>query len=390
MKVALVTMVFPHPRQGVWPGIERHTGELAGALAREGAEVTVLTTFWNGGEEHETWKGIEILRVPDTGWKWGKAGRLLNAHVHSFGRNLLRHSDRLKRMDAIHSFVGLSRGKDLAALGVPLFSSFPHRDKPERLHDALGQYRDFRTERRFFPLASAVFAGSLEARRVLIDEYRLDPSRVHVVPLGVNGDVFTPPEKGRPGVPWDERPQGLRLLYIGPLIRRKGLYTLIEALPVVARSSIPFRLSMVGRGPEEASLRALAGRLGVADRIDFAGFVAEPELVRWYQNADIFIFPSTREGFGLVLVEAMACGLPIVVSDVAPMPEVVGGAGVLFAHSDPADLAAGILKVAKDPDLRMRLSREGRRLVEEKYLWRRVARQTLDHYERAISRAVAV
>jgi len=385
LKVVLVSMVFPHPKRGVWPGIERHVGELSRALVREGAEVSVLTTFWNGGQERERWEGVEVYRVPDAGQKWGPVGRLLNGHIRSFARNIFRHRPLLEAADAIHAFVGLPRSRDLAALGVPLFASFPHREKPERFYDTVGQLIDYRTERRLFPLTAAGFAGSSEARRVLLEQYHLDPDRVHVVPLGVDGKLFTPPSAPRPAAPWDERKQGLRLLYVGPLVRRKGLHSLVEALPLFSRASIPFRLSLVGRGPDEENLRAIASRLGVSDRIEFAGFVAEPDLVRWYQESDIFVFPSTHEGFGLVLVEAMACGLPVVVCDVPPMPEVVGDGGLVVRPSDPAALAAGILKVARDEALRRRLSETGRKRVEERYLWQRVARQTIDHYEKARS-----
>ena len=90
-----------------------------------------------------------------------------------------------------------------------------------------------------------------------------------MLPHGVNADRFVPPPGARPTAPWDARPHGLGLLYIGPLIRRKGLHTLMEALAIVRRDSIPFRLSLVGRGPEEENLRILAGRLGISERVDF-------------------------------------------------------------------------------------------------------------------------
>jgi glycosyltransferase involved in cell wall biosynthesis len=382
VKVTLVSIVFPHPERGVWPGIERHVGELSRALAREGVEVRVITSFWNGGEERESWEGVQIYRVPDARQRWGRAAHLLNWNVRSFSRSVLKHLELLRDSDAIHTFVGLSTHAELSALGVTLFASFPHRETPDRLQDTLTQAGRQRTERQFFQVSRAVFAGSHEARRELLTAYGLAPGLVHVIPLGVDGERFRPPETPRPRDPGKERPEGMRLLYVGPLLGRKGVATLIEALPMMPESSIPVRLLIVGRGPEESSLKALADRLGVANRITFAGYVEEGDLVKKYQESDLFVFPSTREGFGLVLVEAMACGLPIITTDLPPMPEVVGDAALLVPPSDPEKLARAVVRIAGDEALRTRLSQEGRRQVEERYLWRRVALQTLEHYRK--------
>ncbi len=382
MKVTFISIVFPYPERGVWPGIERLVGELSRALAREGAEVRVLTSFWNGGEERESWEGVQIFRVPDARQRWGRAAHLLNWNVRTFSRNVLKHVDLLRDSDAIHTFVGLSTPAELSALGVPLFASFAHREVPDRLRDNLTQAGQLRTERRLFQASRAVFAMSHEARRELLTAYGLPPGLVHVIPLGVDGEHFRPPETPRPRDPSKERPEGMRLLYVGPLVGRKGVATLIEALPMMLESSVPVRLLVVGRGPEEPGLKALADRLGVAGRITFAGYVEEKDLVNKYQESDLFVFLSTREGFGLVLVEAMACGLPIVTTDVPPMPEVVGDAALLVPPSDPEKLARAVVQIAGDEALRTRLAQEGRRLVEERYLWRRVALQTLEHYRK--------
>ena len=386
MKVTLVSMVFPHPRSGIWPGIERAVGELARALVKEGASVSVLTTYWNGGQEEETWEGIRIHRLPDAGRTWGRAGYLFSWNVRSFARRALARGDLLRGSNVVHAFVSLSRARRWRDLGLPLFASVPHRERPRTLADRLTLAGRFSMERRFLALAEGTFAGSSAAREVLIADYGLDPSRVHVVPLAVAGDRFTPPAGPRPADPARDRREGIRLLFVGPLIQRKGLRTLVEALPALRRASVPFRLKLVGEGPEEAPLRGLAASLGVAGDVEFEGFVEERLLVAAYQQADLFVFPSLLEGFGLVLVEAMACGLPIVATGVEPMTEVVGDAGVYFPPSDAAALGEALVRCATDRELRSELSSRGRQRVETRFLWQRVARQTLDHYERACAR----
>jgi glycosyltransferase involved in cell wall biosynthesis len=387
MKVTMVSPVFPFPNAGAWPGIERWVGELSRALVKAGADVSVLTTFWNGGSEEDSWEGVRICRVPDARQRWGKAGLIAGWNVRSFSRNILRHRDLLRSSDVIHSFVGLSSRRELANLGVPLFASFPHRDRASGLSETVVQLGRFRRDRRFFQRTNTVFTGSEAARRVLIGEYGLDAGRVHVVHLGVDGERFIPPGKTRPGDPAREREEGVRLLYMGPFLRRKGLHTLVKSLPRIRDAGVSFKLFLVGEGPEENQLRALASELGVSDRISFEGFARGARVIDWYQQADLFVFPSTLEGFGLVLVEAMACGLPVITTEVAPMPEVVGEAGETVPPSDPRALAGAIIGLARDAARRQDLGRRGRRRVEEKFLWRRVAEQTLGHYGRACGHA---
>jgi len=111
--------------------------------------------------------------------------------------------------------------------------------------------------------------------------------------------------------------------------------------------------------------------------------VGDRELPDLYRGADLFVFPSTKEGFGLVLVEAMACGLPVVTTALAPMTEVVGEAGLFFRPGDPADLANAIVKAARDPELRSRMRSEGSRRVRERFMWSRVAERSIEIYRRA-------
>lgn len=374
-------MVFPWPEPGVWPGIERAAGELARALAKEGAQVTVLTTYWNGGHDGDLWEGIRIRRVTDATRSWGKAGYLFSWNVRSFSRRVLHHPEILRDSDVLHAFVGLSGPERYKALGRPLFVSFPHRERPRGLTDRMALAGRFGIDRRCLRAADGVFAGSSVARDVLVADYGVDPARTHVVPLGVDGETFRP--ASRPSDPVPEGSDGIRLLYAGPLIRRKGLSTLIEALPFLKRRSIPFHLLLVGEGPELQPLREQAASLGVGGAIEFAGFVKESRLVEAYRGADVFVFPSLLEGFGLVLVEAMACGLPVVANAIAPMTEVVGDAGLLVPPSDPGALGEALARLAADPDLRAALAGRARRRVEDRFLWRRVALQTLEHYERA-------
>lgn len=383
MNVTLITMAYPHPRAGFWPGIERQVAGFAAALRDAGADVSVITSFRNGGPPCEMHEGIRIFRVEDTGHRFGRLGYLMNMHVRSLGANALRLTEVIGASDVIESFLPLPATPALERSGLALFAFFPHRDKPMGWSDYLLHPQHFRMEKRFFGRVSKVIVASAESQRVLIQEYGVAESRIEIVPLGVS-PLFLSEAKEAAGPATRravEEAAAVRLLYVGLLIPRKGLHTLIRALPLLREAGHSFRLTIAGSGPDRPALQVEAARAGVADRVDFLGRVEDDKLPTLYRSADIFVFPSVKEGFGLVLVEAMACGLPVVASAAPPIPEVVGAAGEFFKPEDPSDLALVLGRVISDPALRRRLSAEGRQRVRDRFLWSRVAERTLEIYK---------
>jgi len=385
VNVTLITMAYPHPRAGHWPGIERQAAGFATALRDAGARVSVITSFRNGGEAQEVHDGISIFRVPDSAHRFGRLGYVMNLHVRTLGHNALALTDVLERSDVVESFIPLPVGAKLRALKPAVFAFFPHRDRPLVWTEYLIHPENFRMEKRFYREATKVIVASTESRRVLLQEYGVPESRIEVVPLGL-AESFVPfldaprPTDDRAG---DDGERPIRLLYVGLLIPRKGLGTLIEALPLVRQAGVRFQAILAGHGPDKEGLMRRARDLGVGDMIEFPGRVGDRELPDLYRGADLFVFPSTKEGFGLVLVEAMACGLPVVTTALAPMTEVVGEAGLFFRPGDPADLANAIVKAARDPELRSRMRSEGSRRVRERFMWSRVAERSIEIYRRA-------
>ena len=131
--------------------------------------------------------------------------------------------------------------------------------------------------------------------------------------------------------------KGRYLLSVGHLIERKGHHIAIESLQYLPGVT----LLIAGAGPEEAALKDLASRLGVADRLRWGGVVPQTELKWWYSAADVLALCSSREGWANVLLEAMACGTPVIATDIWGTPEVVStpAAGVLMARRDASALA---------------------------------------------------
>jgi glycosyltransferase involved in cell wall biosynthesis len=146
---------------------------------------------------------------------------------------------------------------------------------------------------------------------------------------------------------------------------RKRLVDLVRAA-VELRARIPgVQIRIVGHGPEHAALARLCGDLDLGDSVVLLGDVTRAQLAEEYVNADVFCLPSVQEGFGIVFLEAMAAGLPVVACRAAAIPEVVhdGATGVLVPPRDPAALARAIGDLLRDPARRKALGDEGRRRV---------------------------
>lgn len=145
------------------------------------------------------------------------------------------------------------------------------------------------------------------------------------------------------------------ILYIRNAKPHKNSAALVEAFALL--DAPEYKLVLSGN-PDDACVTT-AARLGVTDRVIFAGRIPEEQLADYYRGADIAAFPSLYEGFGIPAVEAMACGTPVVASNTTSLPEVVGTTGVLVDPHDVSDIAAGLAEVLNDETLRARLRREG-------------------------------
>ncbi|MCU0606278.1 MAG: glycosyltransferase [Candidatus Edwardsbacteria bacterium] len=213
-------------------------------------------------------------------------------------------------------------------------------------------------------------------------------------PAVVAGQGYDP--SIRPAVPADRARLRARLGldrftigYAGRLTEQKGLRHLLEASARVAR---PHRLLIVGEGPARAGLVRRAGELGIDGRVLFTGALPEHRLVHAYLSAmDLFVLPSVtmpklKEQFGLVLVEAMVCGVPVIGSASGEIPNIVGDAGLVVPEGDPAALAAAIDRVMAGAALRRSMIAEGRARARRQFSWNAVAERSHAFYRQLAGR----
>lgn len=236
--------------------------------------------------------------------------------------------------------------------------------------------------------ADRIICASEAERELLVNGYGLDEKRISVIPCGVDIDLFRPLDQGRVrqrlGLPLDEP----IVLFVGRIEPLKGIDTLLRA---VAQIKAHLRLLIVGGDEQDAArkatLFALAQELGIADRVEFVDAVGHDRLPLFYNAADVCVVPSHYESFGLVALEAMACGVPVVASRVGGLRDTVrdGETGYLVPWSCPEPFAERLELVLGNKGLRRSLGLIARSAVE-RFRWSDVACRVEEIYHQLVSR----
>ncbi len=202
-----------------------------------------------------------------------------------------------------------------------------------------------------------------------------------VIPqFGVDPDIFTPPPTPRPPAP-------VRIAYAGRLVPEKGADLLIEAL---AGLTGDWQATILGNGPEEARLHNLIGEYGLENRIAFKPMIPSTEMAQFYRSVDVLAVPSRArpnwtEQFGRVLIEAMACGVTVVGSNVGEIPYVIGDAGIIFPENDADALRITLERLIDAPELRRELGTRGRERVLARFTQKQIALETVNVYKEMLA-----
>jgi len=200
--------------------------------------------------------------------------------------------------------------------------------------------------------ADLVITVSNFTARQVSDLLGVEPSRIRVIPHGVH--------PAPPSLCQREK----IVLFVGVLQKRKNLLRLIEAFEALPEE---WRLMLAG-APSGYGADAILERARAHPRVQITGYLATPALEQLYARASIFAFPSLDEGFGIPVLEAMAHGLPVVTSNTSALPEVAGDAALLVSPEDPSEIAAALLRLAQNDDLREQLARRGMAQAQT-YTW---------------------
>src|SRR6266508_3841180 len=231
------------------------------------------------------------------------------------------------------------------------------------------------------PMTHLIAISDFIRRRLI--RLGIAPTKITRVYLGVELERFAPDPEARAilGRELGFGPEDLVVASVMQLLPRKNPAVLVEACGLLAKRGVPIRLLVAGDGPLHSELEELGHTLGIGDRVHWLGHQARPE--RAMQAADLFVLTSVGEAFGLVLAEAMACGLPIVGSNSGAIPEIVedGKTGFLVPPLSPEGFADAIDKLAHDASLRLRMGAAGRRRAQQLFSVESHVRHMLEVYE---------
>lgn len=379
MRLLLINNEFP-PIGGGGSTVTKYAIEY---LTAAGHEVALITSRYKNLPKRETISGATIIRIPairrykDYCSMWELVIFGLSAVVYTFfytGRH---------RVDFIQAYFAVPAGwvawliKKLR--GIPYAVYFGGSDIPGANPSRYKNIYPLLT-----PLLKLIWRGA-EFRTVCSQELarlgkQADPAADFIViPNGVQTNRFQP--INRPASPV------VKILFIGRLIPRKGFQRVLQALPRLRQlTAKPFEVEVVGTGAAQSELDKLAEELGVSDLIHYIGAVSYDRLEKSYQYADIFVLTSLSEGMPSVILEAMACGLPIIASDVGGNNEIVheGVNGFLIAGNDVDTIASRLAQLINDQVLRRQLGVAGRQFALD-YDWSTI----MDRYEKLYQQAGA-
>jgi phosphatidylinositol alpha-1,6-mannosyltransferase len=375
MKTLLLSEIFP-PRNG---GSGRWFWEIYRRL--ESAKYLLVVGESDGQQAFDNNHEKQIIRLPLAMTQWGIAS--WSGAIGYWKRVLqLRQLVRRNRITQVHCGRCLPEGVMCLALkqwlGVP-YVCYVHG---EDINTASNSREHAFLVRRVLANAEYCIANSRNTARLLREDWNVAEARVRVLHPGVDCKAFSPRPRAtevRKQLEWGDRPV---VLTVGRLQRRKGHDMLIRALPSILNTLPNALYSIVGAGEERHSLQALALELGVLEHVQFRGEPSDSELVRCYQQCDVFALPNREidrdiEGFGMVLLEAQACGRPVIAGQSGGTSEAMkpDQTGFVVDCRQPEELARVLTNLLAAPTECDRMGAEGRRWVEQRFDWNVLAEQ---------------
>lgn len=393
MKILMLTWEYP-PR--IVGGIARVVNDLSKRLIKDGHEVTVVT-YRDSADvpEYENDKGVNVYRVdnymihPNNFIDWIMQ---LNFNMLSKATEIINKEGGFDVIHA-HDWLVTYAAKSLKnAYDIPIVATI-HATEAGRnsgIHDETQRYIND-TEWLLTYEATEVIVNSNYMKNEIQRLFGLPFDKINVIPNGINLSNFTGIERD-----YDFRRQYAMdnekiILYVGRLVYEKGVQHLIAAMPKILSNYNDAKLIIAGRGGMMDELRAEASNLGLNDKIYFTGYLNSKQVQKMYKCADVAVFPSTYEPFGIVALEAMLAGVPTVVSDVGGLDEIVthGVDGMKSYAGNANSIADSVTALLYDHQLATNVSKKAKQKVKDQFNWEKIAQDTHFAYEKAICQTMA-
>ena len=392
MKIVMLTWEYP-PR--IVGGIARVVNDLSKRLIKDGHEVTVITYRDGDAPYYEDDKGVDVYRVdnymirPNNFIEWIMQ---LNFNMVAKANEIIAKEG---KFDVIHAHDWLVANAAQAlkhSYQMPLVSTI-HATESRRnsgIHDETQRYIND-TEWMLTYESTEVIVNSNFMKGHIQGLFGLPFDKINVISNGINLTTFNNVERD-----YDFRRQYASdnekiILYVGRLVYEKGIQHLISAMPKVLNGYNDAKLIIAGKGGMIDELKAQADRMGIGHKVYFTGYLNSKQVQKMYKCADIAVFPSTYEPFGIVALEAMLAGVPTVVSDVGGLNEIVdhGVDGMKSYSGNCNSIADSILSLLYDHQLASNIAKNAKKKVKEEYSWNKIAQDTYFTYQKAICQTMA-
>ena len=392
MKILMLTWEYP-PR--IVGGIARVVNDLSKRLIKDGHDVYVVTYKEGNVPEYENDKGVHVYRVdnyminPNNFIDWTMQ---LNFNMIAKANEIIAKEGNFDVIHA-HDWLVAYAAKTLKnSYGTPLVSTI-HATEAGRnsgIHNEVQRYIND-TEWLLTYESSEVIVNSKYMKNELQRLFGLPYEKINVVANGINSTTYSGVEKD-----YEFRRQYAAdnekiILFMGRLVYEKGVQHLISAMPKILSGYKDSKLIIAGKGGMIDELKAQVNSMGLHDKVYFTGYMNAKQVSKMYRCADVSVFPSTYEPFGIVALEAMLAGVPVVVSDVGGLNEIVehGVDGMKSYAGNPNSLADSILALLLNPELSDNVVKKAKLKVKNEYNWAKIAQDTYFTYEKAICQTMA-
>ena len=392
MKILMLTWEYP-PR--IVGGIARVVHDLSHRLIKDGHEVTVVTYKEGNVPDFEDDKGVKVYRIgnyminPNNFIDWIMQ---MNFNLVAKANEIIAKEGNFDVIHA-HDWLVAYAAKTLKnSYGTPIVATI-HATEAGRnsgIHDETQRYIND-TEWMLTYEASEVIVNSNYMKSELQRLFGLPFEKINVVPNGVNLNLYSGVERD-----YEFRRQYAAdnekiILFVGRLVYEKGIQHLIAAMPKILEKYHDSKLVIAGKGGMIDELKAQVNAMGISNKVYFTGYLNSKQVLKMYKCADVAVFPSTYEPFGIVALEGMLSGTPVVVSDVGGLNEIVqhGENGMKSYAGNPNSLADSIVSLLYDPALCMKVAKNAKAKVRAEYNWQKIAQDTHFAYQKAICETVA-
>ena len=383
MRICMLTWEFP-PR--IVGGIARHCEGLARALAHMGHEVHVFTLDFPGAPGYEEIYGVKVYRtVTELGHPNFLTWALLFNH---FLEKRLGDVSQQVEFDVVHVHDWLT---------APAGISFKYRVKKPMVltvHSTeIGRAQGLHTPDSF-AIDGMEWWATYEASKVIVtsgsmegelcDHFHFPSDKIKIIPNAIDLTKYHA-SIDRKSVRWryGVSPNEKLVLCVGRLVPQKGVEHLIHAVPTIAWRHPEAKFVIVGEGWLKGHLEYLSRSSGHGWKIRFTGFLPDSEVIALMTSADVLVVPSIYEPFGIVALEGMAAGVPVVASQIGGLAEVVqhDRNGILVYSRNPESIAWGVDRVLSDPDHSRWLTENAREIIQKAYSWEGIAKKTVEVYK---------